>query len=128
LRFGDAGVAYQQDVDVPSQSGAVGQHFLHPSQQQAQYGPLDVLVSVDRRRQRLGQQVEDVLVGASELFASGDVFSRDARVGFFAQLGQVVGDHHGSAMFLLDLGVFVGAGWYRKVPEVKLPCLLGRQR
>jgi hypothetical protein len=31
LRFGDAGVAYQQDVDVPSQSGAVGQHLLHPS-------------------------------------------------------------------------------------------------
>lgn len=78
MGFGHAGIADEQDVDVASEAGAVGQHFLQAAEEHAEQGALDVLVAVDGGRQGFGQQLEHVLrLHARELLALADVFARD---------------------------------------------------
>lgn len=52
---------YQQDVDVSSDAAPVLQDLLHPSQQHAENGLLDVLMSMDAGSQGSGQLVKDIL-------------------------------------------------------------------
>lgn len=52
---------YQQDVDVSSDAAPVLQDLLHPSQQHAENGLFDVLMSMDAGSQGSGQLVKDIL-------------------------------------------------------------------
>ena len=61
LRLGHRRIADQQHVDVTPQSSAIGQNFLHAAEQHAQHGLLDVVVAVNRGRDRARQNVEHVL-------------------------------------------------------------------
>lgn len=52
---------YQQDVDVSSDAAPILQDLLHPSQQHAENGLLDVFMPMDAGSQGFGQLVKDIL-------------------------------------------------------------------
>ena len=67
----------EQNVDVTTKPGPVGQDLLNSSQEHAQQRLLHVVVAVDGRCQRLGQQLEDVLLLLGQVLALQDVFAGD---------------------------------------------------
>jgi len=80
----------EQNVDITTKPGAVGQDLLHSAKQHAQQSLLDVVVAVNGRGQRLSQEIEDALLLLGEFFALLDVLAGNGRKQLFAFLKRTV--------------------------------------
>jgi len=65
----------EQNVDVTTKPGAVGQNFLDTSEQHAEKGLLDEVVTVDGRGHGLGKKIEDISLLFGKIFALKDIFT-----------------------------------------------------
>ena len=81
----------EQNVDVTTKSRSVWQNLLYTSKQHAQQGFLDVVMAVDGRSQRPGQEVKDVSLLLSQAFALDDIVTGNSWPVFITAVDHVVG-------------------------------------